>query len=459
MDTIPFSHSPGNGKYPLADDHQQLIHAAVAAQQHAAQADADTNARILKDERPVEEPYPVPDSLWQGVFAEVAKTLKRFTWEVWLGTFAALCAKARRNLHCHYFSDHIYGNNYALLINRTAAGKNLVVNITRALLGSTYKIRNGVQSGPGLVPLLTDDSLKATEGRLEVRGVPVLLLCSEWSRIAQMSGIQNATLQEDLNDVFMRHYPWSLTRSHKSNSGGDIIITDPTLTVAGTTTRTLFAQVVTDKALGNGTINRYLIVPGTAVWEEYDGQSYHPEKSCAGLLDRLGGHAFGFGAEIKTLYSPEAWSVFRAFQTDVIAPLQRDETGTPALKRLDVHYHHVAALYAWQTQAKRIELAHVQAAQAVVETSKAFVEELLEERACTFELTKQQAADEGMEKRVLTTVKQFPGLTRREFSRKVANDKGGYTAWMKTLEALLKAEALTTKRNGKREELFVEKGA
>jgi hypothetical protein len=345
-----------------------------------------------------------------------------------------------------------------LLVAPTGAGKDIVLHIPRALLRDPYKIRSGLNSGPALVPLLTDASLKNTEGRLEVAGCPVLLLCAEWSRLAQMGGIEHATLQEDVNDMHMRHYPWTQTRSHKSTSGGDIVITDPTLTIVGTTTRALFAKSVDDKALSSGTLNRYLIVPGSATFQPYTGKSYRTDNTLAGLIDHLTTHTFGLGQEIAEFYSQEAWDAFDAFQHTVLLPMQNDPGTSEALKRLHLHFQHVCALYAWQTQSPYIMLAHVQAAQAVITTSKTFVEELLEERAKSFEPTKIQEVEAGMERRVIAKLKATPGLTRRECARQLSQKKVGYAAWAKIIDALLKAEALRTTLKGKREELSVHPG-
>jgi hypothetical protein len=399
--------------------------------------------------------YMVPDILWQGIFAKAAEKMKLWTWEVWLGVFGALSARAHRNLHCHYYSDYIFGNSFSLLVNLTGAGKNLVVNIGRVLLGEDYKIRAGLNSGPALVPMLTDDPLKAKEGRLQVQGVPILLLSSEWSRIIQMSGIEHATLQEDLNDLFMRHHPWSQSRSHKNPSGGDIVISKPALTIVGTTTRKLFHGALTDKALGSGTINRYLIVPGSSSFQAYKGNSYRADTALTGLIDHLTNHTFGLGREVSELYSPDAWQAFLAFQEEFIVPLHNDPGTSEALLRLHVHLQHVAALYPWQMKSTFIELDHFNAAKAVIEISHRFVTELLTERTKTFEPTRVQEIESAMEKQVIAKLKKYPGLTRREFARKVAQDKGSYAAWAKTVESLIKAGAINIKPNGKREELYV----
>lgn len=442
---------------PDADSESATAPGAATEEPPETDAKADPQAEDKAEPKAEAKPtilYPCPDILWQGIFKLVAELLGLRTWEVWLGVFGALCARVHRNLHCYYFSDHIYGNSYALLVNATGRGKNLVVNLVRSLLGEEYKIRSGLNSGPALVPMLTDDSLKAKDGRLEVRGVPVVLLSSEWSRIAQMSGIEHATLQEDLNDLFMRHYPWSQARSHKNPSGGDIVITNPTLTVVGTTTRKLFHAALTDKALGSGTINRYLIVPGSATFNAYTGKSYRADESVAGLIDHLKAYTFGLGREIRDLYSPDAWAEFLAFQEAVILPLHNDPDASEALMRLHLHLQHVAALYAWQTQSQQIELDHFKAAKTVIETSYKFVMELLAERAASFEPTKVQEVEAAMEKQVVAKLRKYPGLTRREFARKVAQDKGGYGAWVKIVDSLVKAGAVTTKKKGQREELY-----
>jgi hypothetical protein len=115
-------------------------------------------------------------------------------------------------------------------------------------------------------------------------------------------------------------------------------------------------------------------------------------------------------------------------------------------------------LYVWQAQSLRIALEHFSAAQAVIETSHRFVTELLEERARSFEPTKVQEVEAAMEQRVIAKLKRNPGITRRDFSRQMSKDKGGYSAWVKTLDALLKAEAIFTEKKGQREELFAYPG-
>ena len=160
-----------------------------------AMRDEEENARIIEEEREPEAPpateatamYPCHEILWQGVFAEVARRVGMQCWEVWAGTYAALSAVAQRNLHWRYFGP-LYGMSYTLVISPTGSGKSLVTETCADLLPDSYPIRHGIQSGPGLVPVLTDDPLDNKTGRLSVKGRPVILICDEWSRLAQVIG-------------------------------------------------------------------------------------------------------------------------------------------------------------------------------------------------------------------------------------------------------------------------------
>jgi Protein of unknown function (DUF3987) len=361
------------------------------------------------------------------------------------------------NLHHFYYSDHLYGMNYSLLVNKTGAGKNIVVNIVRSLLGDDYTIRTSIQSGPALIPLLTDNDLKNKTARLVVHGRPVILICSEWSRLVAVAGIEHSTVVEDLNDLHMRHHPWTFARSHKNSSGGDIVVMNPALTVVGTTTNKLFHAALTDRMIASGYVNRYLTLPGSAEFEPYNGHSHRTEH-LNGTIDHLVAHAWGLGKELAEFYAPEAWKAFQAFQDTFILPLQRNPETSETLSRLHLHLHHVAALYAWQEKSDRITVPHFDAARTIIEASHAFVLRLLEERAQSYEPTKLQEVEAAMEQRAIAKLKQTSRLTRRELARQLSHGKGGYTAWAHTIEQLLKADVLFLKKNGRREELHVSSG-
>jgi len=124
-----YSASNGNGHVqedPPAPDFEDI-------DGEEGEEDRAENIRMAAQEReedPIDLTSP-PDILWQGRFKAVAEKLNLWTWEIWMGVFGALCARAHRNLHAYYHSDHLYGMNYGLLVNRTGAGKNIIVNIVR----------------------------------------------------------------------------------------------------------------------------------------------------------------------------------------------------------------------------------------------------------------------------------------------------------------------------------------
>lgn len=368
------------------------------------------------------------------------------------------CATAFRNLHAFYFSSHLYGNAYGLLINYTGTGKELINNTVRDLLSTAdYTIRTGIQSGAALVPLLTDEDLKNKTGRLELKGRKVVLLATEWSRIVSVAGIEHSTVIEDLNDLHMRHWPWTFSRSHKTQSGGDISIAETALTIIGTTTRKLFHPALTDRMIGGGAINRYLILPGSAEFQPYQGRSYKTD-TLAGKLDHLKAYAWGSGRELKDLYAPDAWDAFDEFQKDFIVPLMRNPDTSETLSRIHLHLQHLACLYAWQEKSQLIKLSHFEAAKEIIQVYHRFVTQLLEERTKAFEPTRIQEVESAMEKRVIDKLKKSPGLTRREFSRQMSKTKGGYAGWGKIIDQLIKAGAIFTKESGKTEELYVYPG-
>jgi hypothetical protein len=348
----------------------------------------------------------------------------------------------------------LYGNAYALLVNATGKGKEIINNTVRDLLPDDYTIRTGIQSGPALIPLLTDEDLKNKSGRLSLKGRKVVLLATEWSRIVSVAGIEHSTVIEDLNDLHMRHWPWTFSRSHKTQSGGDICIAETALTIIGTTTRKLFHAALTDRMIGSGAINRYLILPGSSEFQPYQGRSYKTD-TLVGKLDHLQAYAWGSGCELKDLYAPNAWDAFDAFQKDLIVPLMRDPDTSESLSRIHLHLQHLACLYAWQEKSPSITLPHLEAAIAVIKASHAFVTQLLEERAKEFAPTKIQEVETAMEKRAIDNLKKSPGMTRRELARKVSHGKGGYSAWARLIDGMMKAGAIYTKPDEKPERLYV----
>lgn len=206
---------------PAPDDRDESENAHYTQQEREPESDATAPASGTA------AAYPCLDILWQGVFAEVAERIGKRSWEVWVGIYSALSAVAHRNLHWFYYSDPILGMSYTLLLSPTGAGKNLVANTAQDLLPEGYPTFYSVQSGPGLIPLLTDEPLDNKSGRLTVSGRPALFVSEEWSRLLQVGGIEHSTLIEDLNALFQRPRAWSQSRSHKLKSGGSLTIKTP----------------------------------------------------------------------------------------------------------------------------------------------------------------------------------------------------------------------------------------
>jgi hypothetical protein len=426
--------------------------------------DEAENARIIAAERepdadppPAPTPYPCPEVLWQGLFAEVAKQVGIRCWEVWSGTYAALSAVAHRNLHWRYFGD-LFGMAYVLLISPTGAGKNLVADTCADLLLDSYTVRYGVQSGPGLIPLLTDASLNNKTGRLVAPGRPVMLIAEEWSRLSQVGGIEHSTLLEDLNALFQRRRPWSISRSHKTRTGGDIVITTPMLSICGTTTNTLFVTSISSRQMTGGSLNRYLTLPGRGVWVEYTGESPHTDM-LRGLLDPLVAHAWGQGQEVKLAYSPPAWERFRDLQRHFFKPIMDNPETSEVMKRLHFYFHHVALIYAWSEKAQVIDMRHLHAAVQVISTSHQFLLSLLEFQHAHVEPPQFQRYEMGLERKILEKVKREPGIPKRKLTQDLhrqacCQDLG------KCVDRLLAAGLLAPGKNSRRGQvlLFVTKG-
>lgn len=419
--------------------------------------DEEETAFFLKQESEVEidegpTHYPCPDILWQGIFAKVAEGVGKRSWEVWTGTYAALSAVAQRNLHWFYFSDPIYGATYSLLLSPTGAGKNLVVNTAQDLLPGDYPVFYSVQSGPGLIPLLTDEPLDNKTGRLTVRGRPVLFINEEWSRLLQVAGIEHSTLVEDLNALFQRKRSWSQSRSNKLKSGGSITITNPTLTICGTSTIKLFTNGLSERLIFSGYLNRYLVLPGAMTWEEWTGQVYSTA-NLGGLLDGLVNHAWGHGQNLRLAYSDRAWERWLDLQRHFFLPVANDPDTSEAMRRLHFYFHHVALIYAWSEKSPTIEMHHLKAAVQVISTSHQFLLSLLEKQHETADPLPTQRRAMGIEQRILAKVEREPGVSIRKLILDL-NRAAGAEELRRCTESLVKTGMILTK-NGKRRQTFL----
>jgi hypothetical protein len=184
-----------------------------------------------------------PEVLWRGRFADVANALGKRSWEIWAGTFAALAAVAHRQVHLRYHR-HLYGMAYVLLVKPTGLGKSECTQTCRALLPANYVIRDAVQSGPGLAPVLAEIHRDKGGQVRQVRPRPAILVIEEWTALLKNMAIQNSTLMDALNTLFQRASDWNISRSDRPSAGGDLVIPEPALSICATTTTSLLTQHV-----------------------------------------------------------------------------------------------------------------------------------------------------------------------------------------------------------------------
>jgi hypothetical protein len=197
--------------------------AALVSGDHPSQPNHDTGA------------FACPEVLWRGRFADVANALGKRSWEIWAGTFAALAAVAHRQVHLRYHG-HLYGMAYVLLVKPTGLGKSECTQTCRALLPANYVIRDAVQSGPGLAPVLAEIHRHKGGQVRQVRPRPAILVIEEWTTLLKNMAIQNSTLMDALNTLFQRASDWNISRSDRPGAGGDLVIPEPALSICATTT-------------------------------------------------------------------------------------------------------------------------------------------------------------------------------------------------------------------------------
>jgi Protein of unknown function (DUF3987) len=354
-----------------------------------------------------------PDVLWRGRFADVAEALGKRSWEVWAGTFAALAAVAHRQVHLRYHGP-LYGMAYVLLVKPTGLGKSECTHTCRALLPADYVIRDAVQSGPGLAPILAEIDRDKYGRARQVWPRPAILLIEEWTALLKNMGIQNSTLMDALNALFQRASAWNVSRSDRPGAGGDLVIPEPALSICATTTTSLLTQHVGEGLIRSGFLNRYLVLPGSgAPWRFYlpdaAGLDYD---ALAGRLDDLCNRRW-VGGNLWEAYTPEARARMVTWGEETLEPIMQSEAvEDEALKRLHVYAHLVALLYAWSEHEPRIERPHVEAAIAVITVACDFVRHLMRTPADVEPpaYTRYQIA---LEHKVLARLRATPGIPRR----------------------------------------------
>jgi hypothetical protein len=375
--------------------------AALVSGDHPSQPNHDTGASAC------------PEVLWRGRFADVANALGKRSWEIWAGTFAALAAVAHRQVHLRYHGD-LYGMAYVLLVKPTGLGKSECTHTCRALLPANYVIRDAVQSGPGLAPVLAEIDRDKRDQVRQVRPRPAILVIEGWTTLLKNMTIQNSTLIDALNTLFQRAWAWNISRSDRSGAGGDLVIPEPALSICATTTTSLLTQHVGERLIRAGFLNRYLVLPGSrGPW-----RFYHPDAAgleydaLTGLLDDLGDQPW-MGGNLWDAYTADAYARMVTWGEETFVPImQSDALEAEALKRMHVYAHLVALLYAWSEHTRQIEVPHVEAAIAVITVACDFLQHLMRTPADVEPpaYTRYQIA---LEQKVLAKVRATPGIARR----------------------------------------------
>ena len=323
--------------------------------------------------------FPCPPQAWTGAWAAVGAVMPQ-DWDVWLATYTALAALAARNFHWYYARAHMFGMAYSLCIAPTGSGKQLSADVCEALLPATYRIRDAVQSGPGVFTALQGQT-KDAQGIWA--SVPTLFIVSEWTKLAKNTGIQHSTLGEDLNNIFHRPKQWNVTRSNRGESGGDQVIDQPTLSIFGTATPELFVAEITETLINSGFINRYLILPGGMhrwdFWPAIEAQPESPDTALAPIAEHwareLSGHVWGHGQKFQQAFTPEAAQAMQAWGIPYFGTVMQEISAISNVKkRLHFYAYHVAMLSAWARKAPLVELADVSLAQCVIDTSAHFID-------------------------------------------------------------------------------------
>lgn len=414
--------------------------------------DARENAWMAEQERePVDVPeYPCPRYLFRGIFAEVAELLQKWSWEVWLGTAVALGARAHRNIHARYHGN-LYGCLYGLLIAPTSFGKSVCTDTCESLLPPDYRWDTGVQSGPGLVPILADVTRDKSGKATSVESFPAALILSEWTTLAKNLKIMHATLEQDLNLLFDGKSKWTQSRSEASkHGGGRVTIERPSLSICGTTTESLFHEEVTSRMIRSGFLNRYLVLPGSHTkWHLFTqgaGINYEELR----YLSFPPAHSFGAGADIWDLYEPDALDLWRQWGVPLFEDHIMTNGSADIYKRLHTYTHKISMLYAWAEQTPRVTIDQLTCAIFIIETSRKFLANLYAEQ--TPELPAFLVARALLDDEILRLVGEKPGIKKAEICQRLRRN-GGYSVVASAVESLTKNGALRVELQGERKTL------
>ena len=404
------------------------------------------------------ELFPCPDVLWQGVWGEVGELYGK-TWDVWAAVTTAVGAVAGRGFYWYYVKAPMYGMVYALVVAPTGSGKELPANICGALLPDNYNVRDAVQSGSALYPILAESTERGNSRVCR----PTALIIAEWTKLAKNAQIQHSSLADDLNALFHRPRAWNVSRSDRDVSGGDRWIRDVTLSIFGTTTPEKLRNTVTDEMMNDGFMNRYLVLPGpTNEWELWSdiplpGDPYVVLQGLRGRLQEIAaGEPWGGGGNYQSVFTDAARDKLLEWGRPFFNPVMRS-SGMAAnrKKRLHMYAHQIAMLSAWVSGRRRVELSDIDMAVAAVECSSKFIDWLWEGE--TLYATPSEMSDMQAETAILGFITERPdyydvnrlydSYKRRAFTRPKIR---------RAIESLLSARKITINPATMKYRLYVE---
>ena len=396
--------------------------------------------------------FPCPDDLWIGPYAEVADILGFRDWRVWIGVTAALSARAHRNLSLSYHAP-LYGMGYYLLVAASSTGKSLATRICRALLPTDYRCKYSVESGQAL-PYLVSEAIKDDAGKtIGLRPLPTALLLSEWTLMINNMDIHGSSLLPKLNECYDGDHPIEVNRTEKRGESDSVSVSDPCLTLLGTTTIHDFRTAVKPHHIKSGLINRHFIVPGSFIGWEYDSDNeYFPDQELRFYAqERLpSGHTFGAGRRMRDCYESDAAAINSYWGKALFTPLHNEieeQDEASVYKRLHVYSRRLPALLAWATRAPLISLPHIRAMQAAVESSLAFLRWLFTEKLPQLTPTMQVFAD--LDATILRLVAKEPHIEKKTVCQRLRR-QGGYTQVSQQIEKLLQSGGLELHKSGEK---------
>ena len=396
------------------------------------------------DETESGQSYQCPDIVWQGAWKDVADILGIYDWRVWIAVTAAISARAHRNIHINYHG-HLYGMGAYLLVAPSGVGKSLVPTVCDLLLPRDYSRFDSVESGQALAESLAEISRDPKGKILHVCSFPAILITSEWSQLLKTLDFHGSSLMERMHKAIDGERSINLNRADK-HGNGKIKIDKPTLIVLGTTTVDVYADIVKDKHVNSGFMNRHFILPcEDRPWRYNDP---NPVLDFDGVeaygMGLPTGHTFALGRSVTECYSTEAYEYDDAFGRSFLEPLRNQKQPRKMrdlFGRLHVYHRRISALYAWASGSEWIRLAHVQAAEAAVRTSYRFLTEL--HGGQVIEMPQFMKARGDLEEKIWEWVRTHTDVTRRELCISL-HKNGGYTAISETVDRLIEAKILTS---------------